>query len=104
MDARQAIQSLASTEATDAVNSHIVESADKSGMALKTGPLAARESRSSNALISTKTATDKAGELIGTVGKLSGDAKGASGSVEGAEGASAVAKSCNRRCLGEHCK
>lgn len=78
MDARQAIQSLASTEATDAVNSHIVESADKSGMALKTGPLAARESRSSNALISTKTATDKAGELIGTVGKLSGDAKGAS--------------------------
>lgn len=62
-------------------------------MALKTGPLAARESRSSNALISTKTATDKAGELIGTVGKLSGDAKGASGSVEGAEGASAVAKS-----------
>lgn len=93
MDARQAIQSLASTEATDAVNSHIVESADKSGMALKTGPLAARESRSSNALISTKTATDKAGELIGTVGKLSGDAKGASGSVEGAEGASAVAKS-----------
>lgn len=93
MDARQAIQSLASTEATDAVNSHIVESADKSGMALKTGPLAARESRSSNALISTKTATDKAGELIGTVGKLSGDAKGASGSVEGAEGASAVSKS-----------
>ena len=93
MDARQAIQSLASTEATDAVNSHIVESADKSGMALKPGPLAARESRSSNALISTKTATDKAGELIGTVGKLSGDAKGASGSVEGAEGASAVAKS-----------
>ena len=93
MDARQAIQSLASTEATDAVNSHIVESADKSGMALKTGPLAARESRSSNDLISTKTATDKAGELIGTVGKLSGDAKGASGSVEGAEGASAVAKS-----------
>lgn len=38
-DATQTVQALTSTQATDAVNSHIVGSADKSGMTLKGNPL-----------------------------------------------------------------
>ena len=58
-DATQTVQALTSTQATDAVNSHIVGSADKSGMTLNGNPLQEEMKNGTIASVEQKTVNGK---------------------------------------------
>lgn len=102
-DAKQTVQALTSTQATDAVNSHIVGSADKSGMTLKGNPLQEEMKNGTIASVERKTVNGKvvdtkyhstSGAVYDKDGNIVGNTKGeAAGKAAGKGSKAALRKS-----------
>lgn len=99
LDAKQTTQALTSTQATDAVNSHIVGAADKSGMTLKGSPLQEEMKNGTIASVERKTVGGKvvdtkyhsiSGAVYDKKGKVIGNSK--TGSAVPSKGQKAAMK------------